>query len=297
MNAPLIKAHLDHRRIWKDFIYAYPVISRRSRGASLGINLNPDKVCNFDCVYCEVDRVSPPRKRDVDLSQLEQEVESLLDLIICGELFNIPPFDSARPDQRRLNDIAFSGDGEPTLCPLFPEVIESMNRLLDKKGLADVKLVLITNATRLQDTKVQAGLEKMMGPQGANPARGEIWAKLDAGTSAHYQSVNRSGVTFERILDNLLATSRRWPTIIQTLLFEWEGHGPTPLEMEAYFGHIEHLLKEGGHVKGIQLYTIARPTPEAAARPLKAAAMDDWAQAMRQRFPEMPLDVFYGPEH
>lgn len=295
MNAPLIKAHLDHRRIWKDFIYAYPVISRRSRGASLGINLNPDKVCNFDCVYCEVDRVAPPRKRDVDLVQLEQEVENLLDLIICGELFDIPPFDSARPDQRRLNDLAFSGDGEPTLCPLFPEVVDSMNRLLEKNGLSDVKLVLITNATRLQDPKVQAGLEKMMSPQGSREARGEIWAKMDAGTQTHYQAVNRSGVKFERILDNLLATSRRWPLIIQTLLFEWEGQAPTQPEMEAYFENIDHLLREGGHLKGVQLYTIARPTPEAAAKPLSAGVMDHWAHQMQSQFPDLHLDVFYGP--
>ena len=61
------------RRAWRTFDYCYPVISRRSKGVSLGVNLNPNKVCNFDCVYCEVDRITPPRRADVDLDQLEAE--------------------------------------------------------------------------------------------------------------------------------------------------------------------------------------------------------------------------------
>ena len=69
----LIKAHLDHRRVWRDFDYCYPVISRRSRGVSLGVNLNPDKVCNFDCVYCEVDRLTPAKRKDLDLDLLDKE--------------------------------------------------------------------------------------------------------------------------------------------------------------------------------------------------------------------------------
>ena len=49
----------DHRRDFSDNRYVYPVVSRRSRGVSIGVNLNPDKVCNFDCVYCQVDRTTP----------------------------------------------------------------------------------------------------------------------------------------------------------------------------------------------------------------------------------------------
>jgi len=116
----LIKAHLDHRRLWQTFDYCYPVISRRSRGLSLGVNLNPDKICNFDCVYCEVDRLTPPRRKDLDLDQLERELAVLLDLAATGEIYGVPPFDSAQPEQRRLNDIAFNGDGDPTTAREFP---------------------------------------------------------------------------------------------------------------------------------------------------------------------------------
>ena len=286
----LIKAHLDHRRLWQDFDYCYPVISRRSRGLSLGVNLNPDKACNFDCVYCEVDRRTPPRRKDLDLDLLEQELGVLLALATSGEIYRTPPFDSARPEQRRLNDIAFSGDGEPTTLRGFPEVIERVARLKAERGLDAVKLVLITDSSRLQAPEVVQGLATLMANQG------EIWAKLDAGTEAFYREICRSQVPFQRILDNLLATARRWPICIQTLFLEWQGLGPSAAELEAYCGRLEQLLAQGGHLQAIQLYTVARPTPEVAARPLPAPSLDAIAATLRSRLPELPVEVYYGPE-
>jgi wyosine [tRNA(Phe)-imidazoG37] synthetase (radical SAM superfamily) len=286
----LVKAHLDHRRIWQDFAFCYPVISRRSKGVSLGVNLNPDKVCNFNCVYCEVDRTTPGRRQDLDLDQLEREMAVLLDLTASGELFATAPFDSARSDQRRLNDLAFSGDGEPTTAREFPEAVARIARLKAARGLDQVKLVLITDSSRLQAPEVVAGLTTLMANQG------EIWAKLDAGTEAHYRAIDRSKIPFSRILDNLLATARRWPITIQTLFLEWQGQGPDSGEVEAYLQCLRHILQEGGQLQAIQLYTVARPTPEAAARPLKAAVMDALAATLRAGLPEVPVEVFYGPQ-
>ena len=286
----LIKAHLDHRRIWRDFDYCYPVISRRSHGLSLGVNLNPDKVCNFDCVYCEVDRLTPPKRRILDLDVLDRELGALVDLAVSGEIYDVPPFDSARPDQRRLNDIAFSGDGEPTTAREFPEVIERVAALKRARGLDSTKLVLITDSSRLQSPDVLRGLETLMANQG------EIWAKLDAGTEAHYREICRSQVPFQRILDNLLATARRWPIVIQTLFLSWKGQGPSDAEQEAYGKRLEAILAQGGQIQAVQLYTVARPTPEAEARPLPKAAMDDLAARLQSRFPDLPVETYYGPE-
>lgn len=286
----LIKAHLDHRRVWRDFDYCYPVISRRSRGVSLGVNLNPDKVCNFDCVYCEVDRLTPPKRRELDLDLLVEELGLLLDLATSGEIYQIPPFDSARPEQRRLNDIAFSGDGEPTTAREFGEAVQRIARLKDQRGLDLVKLVLITDSSRLQAPDVVAGLETLMAHQG------EVWAKLDAGTEAFYHEICRSQVPFQRILDNLLATARRWPILIQTLFLEWKGQGPSEAELEAYCGRLEHILESGGQLQAVQLYTVARPTPEPDARPLWHLEMDAIAASLRGRLPGLPVEVYYGPE-
>jgi wyosine [tRNA(Phe)-imidazoG37] synthetase (radical SAM superfamily) len=286
----LVQAHLDHRRIWHDFQYAYPVISRRSKGVSLGVNLNPDKACNFDCVYCEVDRTTPGPRSDIDLAQLEREMAALLDLTVSGALFAATPFNTARPDQRRLNDIAFSGDGEPTTAPEFAGAVACVARLKAARRLDGVKLVLITDSTRLQAPEVVRGLEILMASQG------EIWAKLDAGTEAYYREVNRSKVPFRRILDNLAATARRWPITIQTLFLDWRGRGPSGAEVQAYLDRLGEILRAGGAIQGIQLYTVARPTPEPQARPLKAQALDALAAQVRAGLPDIPVEVFYGPE-
>jgi wyosine [tRNA(Phe)-imidazoG37] synthetase (radical SAM superfamily) len=284
----LVQAHLDHRRIWQDFQYAYPVISRRSKGVSLGVNLNPDKICNFDCVYCEVDRTVPGPRPDIDLDQLEREMAALLDLTVSGTLFAVSPFSSARPEQRRLNDIAFSGDGEPTTAREFAGAVARIARLKRERGLDQVKLVLITDSSRLTAPEVIAGLDLMMANQG------EIWAKLDAGSEAFYREVNRSKVPFARILDNLAATVRRWPITIQTLFLEWRGQGPGPAEVAAYLDRLREILAQG-RIQGLQLYTVARPTPEPEARPLPAAAMDALAAQVRAGLPDLPVEVFYGP--
>src|SRR5213593_1476580 len=68
----------DHSRQFADFTFVYPVISRRARGLSIGINLNPDKVCNFDCVYCEVDRRIPGKVSQVDLNQMRDELAAMI---------------------------------------------------------------------------------------------------------------------------------------------------------------------------------------------------------------------------
>src|SRR5437660_6647623 len=112
--------HRDHRRNFAENHYVYAVVSRRSKGVSVGLNLNPDKVCNFDCVYCQVDRTTPGPTRDVDVPRLLAELEAMLDLILSGELFTTERFAPTPAALRRLNDIAFSGDGEPTTCPEFP---------------------------------------------------------------------------------------------------------------------------------------------------------------------------------
>lgn len=286
----LVKAHLDHRRIWQDFDYCYPVISRRSKGLSLGVNLNPDKVCNFDCVYCEVDRTAPARRKDVDLDQLEREMAALLDLSHSGEIFTFSPFNSARPEQRRLNDIAFSGDGEPTTAKEFPEVVARLARLKEARGLRETKLVLITDSSRLQAPDVIQGLQTLM------ENNGEIWAKLDAGTEAYYREINRSKIPFTRILENLLAAGRRWPITIQTLFLEWKGQGPSRGEVEAYKACLRALLEGGATLQGLQLYTVARPTPEAEARPLKADSLDVLVADISGAFPLIPVEVFYGPD-
>src|SRR5258708_992676 len=147
-----------HRRTYADNLYVYAVVSRRSKGVSIGLNLNPDKVCNFDCVYCQVDRTTPGGPRDVDLSRLGEELDEMLGLVVSGGLFEIDRFRSTPPTLRRLNDIAFSGDGEPTTCPVFPEAVRLAADARSRHHLDSTKLVLITNASQLHKLRVREAL-------------------------------------------------------------------------------------------------------------------------------------------
>src|SRR6516225_4420248 len=128
--------HRDHRRTFEDNLYVYAVVSRRSKGVSIGLNLNPDKVCNFDCVYCQVDRKTPPLVRDVDVPRLLEELEDMLDLVTSGELFEMERFRDTPPEMRRLNDVAFSGDGEPTTCPEFLQIVEAVAAIKEQRALS-----------------------------------------------------------------------------------------------------------------------------------------------------------------
>ena len=201
----LIAAHLDHRRSYDDFYYVYPVVSRRSQGISIGVNLNPDKKCNFNCIYCEVDRPSPPRRKDVDVEVLKQELRDMLRIYQDGTLFAREPFAQVPPTWRALNDIAFSGDGEPTTCPVFEQAVETAWQVREEMGLKTAKLVLITDAACLNRPGVRRGIRRMQ--QGAH----EIWAKLDAGTEEYYRVVNRSSVPYGRILKNIARTASWCP--------------------------------------------------------------------------------------
>src|SRR5262245_38347647 len=113
--------HAWHPRQHERNRFVYPVLSRRSRGISIGVNLNPDKVCNFDCIYCQVDRRSEAETRFVELDQLLGELERMLDSVTSGAIWDDPEFANVPLELRRLNDIAFSGDGEPTTFKNFDE--------------------------------------------------------------------------------------------------------------------------------------------------------------------------------
>src|SRR5512146_2914054 len=113
-----------HERRWADNLYVYAVVSRRSRGVSVGINLNPGKECNFDCLYCQVDRTIAPRVRRVDLERLSAELDAVLNAAADGSLYEAAPFNALAAANRSVRDLAFSGDGEPTTYPRFGEAVE-----------------------------------------------------------------------------------------------------------------------------------------------------------------------------
>src|ERR1035437_1784536 len=163
-------------RLGNRFVYA--AISQRARGLSIGVNLNPDKRCSFDCVYCEVDRDTPGRARRVDVAVMAAELERLLLLQHEGKLGELDWFRNLPPEPLELKEVALSGYGEPTLCPNFDEVVREVLYLRSMRKLPFFKTVLITNVTGLDLPPVTAGLDLLC-------QQAEIWVKLDAGAEAY----------------------------------------------------------------------------------------------------------------
>lgn len=263
----------SHPRTWREFRYCYPVVSRRSRGLSLGVNLNPDQACNFDCVYCSVDRRVPSTVREVDEAALERELDALLALSASGAIWREEPFDRTPPALRRLNDIAFSGDGEPTSYAGFAGMLALAKRLVTARGL-DARLVVITNATLFQKATVRDAL------LGLRP-QDEVWAKLDAGSEDWYRAVDRSDVPLSRILGNLRDLGRRRPLVIQSLWCRLHGEAPPAHELDAWAGRLRWLLDEGAQIDRVQVYTTARATTETWATALTAEELEGIAERVR----------------
>ena len=275
MISPWQTLHTRHPRSWHENKFVYPVLSRRSQGISIGVNLNPDKVCNFDCIYCQVDRRSEAETKFVEIDLLLAEIDHMLSLVTGGALFDDETFREVPAARRRLNDIAFSGDGEPTTYRNFDEIIAAVAELKQRHSLPLVKLVLITNASMFHRPVVERGLAIL------DANNGEVWAKLEAGTDEYYQLVERTKIPFRRVLDNIAAAAKERPIVIQSLFMRINGTAPPEAEIDAFCGRLSEMTTSGGKLKLVQVYTVARPPAESFVSPLTEAELAAIAAKVR----------------
>ena len=280
------RLYTSHPRRWRDFQFVYPVLSRRSGGLSIGINLNPDKVCNWDCVYCQVDRSTPAAITEVDLDRVRTELDQMLGWAARGEIWTDEQFRDVPQHLRRINDIAFSGDGEPTTCRRFDEAVRLAAELKGAHGLSDVKIIVLTNMTMAHREHVKRGFAILDAHQG------EIWAKLEAGTQAYYETVDRSAVRLSRVLENILETGRLRPIVIQSMFMRLHGEPIPAAEFDAWLDRLAELIAGGCKIKLVQLYTIARQTAEAYAAPLREDELNHLAVRLRERLTDLPCEVY-----
>ncbi len=284
MSHPL---HAQHERTYRQNRFVYPVLSRRSSGLSLGVNLNPDKVCNFDCIYCQVDRKKPGETRFVEMERLLTELSEMLQWIVSGRIYESGKFQSLPGELRRLNDIAFSGDGEPTTYQNFDAIIHACADEKRKAGAEQVKMVLITNASMFHRPHVARGLEILDANQG------EIWAKLDAGTEAYYRMVCRTPIPWQQILENITLAARIRPLVIQSLFMRIDGDPPPASELEAYCNCLQEIVAADGCLKLVQIYTVARRPAEENVSSLEESEVEAIGRLVRRRT-GLPTEVYSG---
>lgn len=213
-----------------------PIRSRRL-GNSLGINLLPTKgkVCNFDCIYCECgwNRDGLDDRRLPSASEVRSALEDKLASLML--------------DGAHIDSITFSGDGEPTLNPEFPRIVEDTLILRDAY-FPEAKVSVLTNATRAGVPEIFSALRSVDNPV----------MKIDAPTNVLVSRINRPapGYDVEAVVRSLERFEGDF--ILQTMfLSSPDFDSSSPEVMEGWMAIVRKLRP-----RQVMVYTIDRPTPE-----------------------------------
>lgn len=270
-NSPMLEPG-DHNRDFSGMTYVYPVLSRRAHGISIGINLNTNNACNWRCIYCQVPGLQRGAAPEIDLPLLERELRRMLQDVLHGNFMQ----ERVHAEDRRLQDIAFSGNGEPTASPAFSEAVTIVAQVLQEFDLAGrIKLRLITNGSLID----RAGVPEALATLAA--CNGEVWFKLDAATEAGIARINDVRLKPEGVRQRLLLCASHCPTWLQSCIFTLDGQLPDATEAAAYLALLASVRE---HLQGVHLYSVARSSmqPEAPRLGrLDAAAMEAWAAPIR----------------
>lgn len=237
-----------------------PIHSRRL-GVSLGVNLMPNdgKICSFDCLYCEAGYNAQGAGTSglPSTAQVSRDLEAKLrEMSKNGEPLDV---------------ITFSGNGEPTLHPEFPGIVDEMIRLRDKY-FPQAKISVLSNSTRIFNPEVAEALRRV----------DNNILKLDSAMEDTMRLLDRPNdpaFTVDRVVDALRQFEGQ--TIIQTMLLRGEHNGviinnTTP-------GEIDALIEAYKKIKPreVMIYSIDRPTPEKNLRKIEREELENIACKIR----------------
>ena len=235
----------DHDRNIFDSKYVYPVVSRRAGGLSLGINLNTNNACNWQCIYCEIPNLIRGGPEPIDVDLLKDELNFWIDHIINSTflLENTPPGTT-------FVDVALSGNGEPTAAAEFLNVLEIIIASLKKYKLIDkIPVRLITNGSFISKKKECLKI--------FNHYHGEVWFKIDAADEDSLKLINQVNVDPNSMINNLAICAEACQTVIQTCLLKINHQFPTNDFLKNY----SRLIKPYEQlIKKIDIYSLARPS-------------------------------------
>lgn len=206
-------------------------------GDSLGINLLPEKgkICSFDCIYCECGWNKDGRNdtRLPSAEKVRNDLETKLK--------------QCKANQINIDSITFSGDGEPTLNPEFPQIIDDTIRLRNQY-YPNSKITVLSNATRVHLPEVFNALRKVDNPT----------MKIDAPTNDLVEKINHPapGYDINKVVEALKQFNGDF--IMQTMFLKSKDFDSSSPEVLNGWMDIVRLLKP----REVMVYTIDRPTPE-----------------------------------
>lgn len=238
-----------------------PIHSRRL-GVSLGVNLSPDdgKVCSFDCIYCEAgyNRQGTGTTGLPDADKVSRELEAKLK--------------SMNEAGEPLDVITFSGNGEPTVNPHFPEIIDRVIGLRDKY-YPEAKVSVLTNSTRIFTPAVVEALKK---------ADNNI-LKLDSAVEKTMRLIdapNEKDFTVEKVINGLKQFSGTG--IIQTMILRGTHNGETvdnttPEEIDSLIEAYKNIAP-----REVMIYSLDRSTPEEKLVKVEKPELEKIAEKIRR---------------
>lgn len=235
----------DHDRNIFDSKYVYPVVSRRAGGLSLGVNLNTNNACNWQCIYCEIPNLTRGGPEPIEVELLKDELNFWIDQIINSNFLK----ENAPPDTT-FADVALSGNGEPTAAPEFLDVLEIIIVSLKEHKLIDkIPVRLITNGSFISKKKECLNI--------FNHYHGEVWFKIDAADENSIKLINQVNLDPNSMINNLKTCAEACQTVIQTCLLKINHQLPTNDFLKNYSRLIKPYEKL---IKKIDLYSLARPS-------------------------------------
>jgi len=272
----------DHNRDVSGMRYIYPVVSRRAGGVSVGINLNINNACNWRCIYCQVPNLTRGTPPPIELDVLEQELRTFLNSITHGDFMQR----YVAEQDRQLQDVAFSGNGEPTSAKEFPQVVALVEKVLrDFDLLGTIKVRLITNGSLLDKPAILEAVRHL------SRCNGEVWFKVDAGTQQGIARINDVHLNPQSHIQRLKNCADACPTFVQTCMFGLDGLPPSEEDIAAYVALLEQVADK---IQGVHLYGLARPSLQAESARLSRLP-PEWLESVANRIRQHDITVHVSP--
>jgi wyosine [tRNA(Phe)-imidazoG37] synthetase (radical SAM superfamily) len=226
----------------KKYLYLYGPVPSRRLGRSLGIDLVPQKICTYDCIYCQIGKTTTKtlvRKAYIPTKKVIEELEDFLE-----------------EEESSIDHFSLSGSGEPTLHSQIGSVIESI------KALSSIPVAVITNGSLFYEDKVRRDLLRA----------DVILPSLDAVSPEVFEKINRPppGFSIEKVIKGLIEFRKIYKGKIWLEILFCRGVNDSPNELQKMKEVIERIQPDLIH-----LNTVVRPPSEIDANPLNQEEIEE----------------------
>ena len=235
-----------------------PVNSRRL-GRSLGIDLFREKICNLNCVYCEVGPTTVPVNRRGRYSPTREILAEITEF--CSDPHRLAAVDV----------LTVTAKGEPTLHLDLGVILRHI------KSLTDKPVAVLTNGTTLADDEVREALQ----------LADIVVPSLDAVRAESFSKVDRParGLAVEAVINGLCDFSRAYQGRLWLEILLVRDINAADADIDALLPVLTTL-----RLDRIQLNTVVRPPADPGARPVAEARLAEIARRLQASL-AVPVDL------